>query len=342
MNPKKKKSVQALSQTDGLYHSENPVPGLCGKIDAFFKTGFEISGDVSHQLCSMFGPEVEKNPESLFCGPYSSDLEILLDLICFPDFDFQVSIEPLLVSSTVTPIQAVKLADMISEKNPVVSLFFPNPDLLEYRDEKREKAVSTPPDSLQGNSFCVPVPFGVIGRFVQRLNLLRTIDPCVEQAIMARCKSQARKSGHSSMVRVEEGAMGNDSAKACRVILRNGRFSFTPQAISFLCSVFEKLAGDGRELTDALLFAVDFLDQVSGSGNLREDFIRHLLHLRKKIDAAARADELVKKGPVEALMLGRTPIPSFDVIEIKQRIAVMERIGRAVYALRVKSTFDSL
>jgi len=323
------KNIRDFSQTDGGGRLENPLPGLCDKIEAFFRTGFEITREVSHQLCSMFGPDAENNPESLLDNPDGAEAATLFDFICFPDLKFQVSIEPLLVHSVLTPAQSMMLAEMVSAKARVTRLYIrtSGPETVQANTVKVSAGASPGPGP--GKCFSAPVPPGVIDRFIRRLCLIRKMDPAVGHAISARF---ADVSGTPVWVGHTEAAdAGLDPAMRCRVMLRNGRFAFTPETASFLCTLFENLETAGPSFMDALSVAIDFLDEAAASKSLQKDFARHRNHLCKMIAAAARADERVQKAPAEALMLSGTPVPGFDVQSVRRRLALTDRIGFAIY-----------
>lgn|GEM_PF-2954111 len=314
---------------------EKRLEALCEKILSFFDAGFEITTDISHQLSSMFGFDAEKDLARLFddpefMAPDSTEAEILCDLVCFPGIDFQATIEPLLFSGPLREDETASLADMICATKPVARFFLPAvaPGMHVDRVEKMH-------DLSHGTSgkrfYELEITSGFIGRFLKRLRLLRDIDAAVARAASDRFERSCRISDPDCAILWDEKDFTENPLIQSRVILRNGRFRFTGEVVSFLCALFENIPDEASAFIYLLSNAVDFLDQRAGSGSLQDEFMRYRLHLLKMIRAAERTQERLNAGPMEAHMLSRTPMPAIDTAATLRRISALDRIGLAVY-----------
>ena len=156
----------------------------------------------------------------------------------------------------------------------------------------------------------VDFPPGLVTTFLQRLNLTRRIEPRLATAISALVAPVDRN--------------------AARVKLRNTRKPMGDGKVLFMCDFLAKLGGDDQLLA-CLDFTVSFLEDIEDGADVYAAVMNRRRigwHLLQK---SAQFEEKLKQDNIETLMLRGERAPHVSKEELLKTIALIERIGLAVF-----------
>lgn len=155
------------------------------------------------------------------------------------------------------------------------------------------------------------VPGWAIGRFISHLNIFKKPDPALVDAIR-RYVPQA----HQAL---------------CKVKLRNARFDFTANKISFLTVFFKKMAVDFKIVIDAYEFLLSFFEELEDDSDLYRALGRKKRFYFQNLQKSQRFRAQLKDSNMETLYLQGVRIPYFNTDEARRRIGQIDRICYAMF-----------
>jgi len=155
------------------------------------------------------------------------------------------------------------------------------------------------------------VPDGAVGRFISRLNISKNPDPAVVDAIRRHVPQP-----HQAL---------------CRVKLRNARFKFTPNKISFLSVFFERLAVPFRIVLSAYDFMLTFFEELEDDTDLYRALTQKKRSYFRNLQKVRSFEAQLQGSNMETLLLQGVRMPYINAEEARRRIALIDRICYAIF-----------
>jgi len=160
-------------------------------------------------------------------------------------------------------------------------------------------------------SLPLAVPDWVIGGFISRLNISKKLDPALIDAIRLYVPQPQRT--------------------LCKVKLRNSRFDFTANKISFLVLFFKKMTAEFRIVFNAYDFLLSFFEELEDDSDLYQALTRKKRFYFQNLQKAERYAAQLKSSNIETLFLQGVRMPYFNTAEARRRIGLIDWICYAVF-----------
>lgn len=245
--------------------------------------------------------------------------------------DAQHYIDSTFSNPSLPELEEILCDEFNCEKDSLLELiFFPDQtlqaqleDLLESHDfgtedeEKLSRAIiakrlqTTLLFSAGRGSLTLAVPDWAVGRFISRLNISKKPDPALVDAIR-RYVPQPYQA-------------------LCKVKLRNTRFKFTPNKISFLSVFFKKMTAEFRIVFSAYDFLLAFLDELEDDSDLYRALTQKKRFYFQNLQKAERFSAQLKNSNMETLLLQGVRMPYINTEEARRRMGLIDRICYAVF-----------
>jgi len=259
------------------------------KIIAILQGGLTLNADTQHYIDSTFSNPSVSEFEALLQDESCCETDSLMELLFFPDESVQLQLE-----------------EVIEDTH------------FQNRDEQEiQKRVCSTPFQTQirfaegrGRLEKRVAPSNA-ARFIERLNLTRSLDPNLRSAI-------ARY--------VQRGLQTR-----CKVKLRNARSITSPNKISFLEVFFKKLQIDNDDFFDHLDFTVSFLDELKDEADMFQALMTRKKRYFKSLQKAKKLDNQLTQHNVETLLLSGERVSYIDKADTRKKIQIIDRISLAVF-----------
>ncbi|MFW5937061.1 MAG: hypothetical protein ACOCS6_03300, partial [Desulfosalsimonas sp.] len=163
-----------------------------------------------------------------------------------------------------------------------------------------------------GKTGGIQLPENIVRQYVRRLNLTRQIPRQVGDAIRAHIQDA-------------------DRALSIRVRLRNTRFSFSGEVVSFLCAYLEKVPAASEADLQRLDLALSLLDHVPEKTDIYTAMMAHKHHCEEMIRRADTSEKRLRSQPVEALIMQGVNIPCISAQRARHRIGMIDEIALRVF-----------
>ena len=163
-----------------------------------------------------------------------------------------------------------------------------------------------------GKTGGIQLPENIVRRYVRRLNLTRQIPPRVADVIHSRIQDP-------------------EQAVTVRVRLRNTRFGFTWEVVSFLCAYLEKVPAVSESDMERLDLALSLLDHVPQKTDIYTAMMAHKHHCEEMIRRADTSEQRLRSQPVEALIMQGVNIPCISAEQARVRIRMIDEIALRVF-----------
>lgn len=245
--------------------------------------------------------------------------------------DAQHYIDSTFSNPSLPELEEILCGESNCEKDSLLELiFFPDPalqerleDLLEGHDfgaedeEKLSRALMAKGlrtallFSAGRSSLTLAVPDWAIGRFISRLNISKKPDPAIVDAIRRHVPQPYQA--------------------LCKVKLRNARFKFTPNKISFLTVFFEKMTAEFRIVLGAYDFLLSFLDELEDDTDFYHALTQKKRSYFQNLQKAERFSAQLKNSNMETLLLQGVRMPYINTDEARRRMGLIDRICYAVF-----------
>jgi len=174
---------------------------------------------------------------------------------------------------------------------------------------KRLRTTLLFPDSR--SRLTLAVPDWAPGRFISRLNISKKPAPALVDAIRLYVPQP-----HQAL---------------CKVKLRNTRFKFTPNKISFLSVFFKKMAVEYRIVLSAYDFLLSFFEELEDDTNLYRALTQKKRFYFQNLQKAQKFRAQLKSSNMETLFLQGVRMPYIDTNEAFGRMGLIDRICYAVF-----------
>ncbi|MFW5975381.1 MAG: hypothetical protein ACOCP6_01345 [Desulfosalsimonas sp.] len=158
----------------------------------------------------------------------------------------------------------------------------------------------------------IRIPEDTLCMYIRRLNLGRRIPEEVAEAI------SLHAAGHHLGLRL-------------RVRLRNSRFGFGDNVVSFLCSYLKRMPVNSEHDIEQASWMIDFLDQAGAKTDIYAALMEEKHRTAEMIRQAASSERRLTTQPVEALIMQGVSIPCISADEARERINTIDRIALAVF-----------
>ncbi|MCF8024689.1 MAG: hypothetical protein K9K82_04275 [Desulfobacteraceae bacterium] len=158
----------------------------------------------------------------------------------------------------------------------------------------------------------IRIPENVLHGYIQRLNLARQIPEKLAETVNA-CIT------------------GSLAALQVRVRLRNTKFDFRENIVSFLCSYLEQIPLESQEDMEELTWVLDFLDQTGAQTGIYTALMEEKQRTAEMLRQAADSDRRLERQPVEMLIMQGVSIPCISSDQALKRIGLIDRIALSIF-----------
>ncbi|MFO7932171.1 MAG: hypothetical protein R6U97_12290 [Desulfosalsimonas sp.] len=158
----------------------------------------------------------------------------------------------------------------------------------------------------------IRIPEDALCMYIRRLNLDRRIPAEVAEAV------SLHAAGHHLGLRL-------------RVRLRNSRFGFGENIVSFLCSYLKRMPVESEQDMEQASWMIGFLDQAGAQTDIYAALMEEKHRTAEMIRQAASSEKRLTTQPVEALIMQGVSIPCISADEAAGRINTIDRIALAVF-----------
>ncbi|MDM8514890.1 hypothetical protein QUF76_01730 [Desulfobacterales bacterium HSG16] len=315
---------------------KNSVKQLIEQIKSLLSKGIYLDKETIHFIDSTFfnpGPEelhkiLSTAADSTDFSDHQFDAEIdsLLQLLFFPDENFQVKIEDTIESSFFSKEDECLVIRYFSNHPPTACIFFSDLEQSDFTKPDSIKPDSIKPDSIKPDSIksgknpgiMIKMPEDGVEAFVSRLRISKAI--------------------HEELICAVDKGFEQPLCLQMKVGIRNSRFVQDEDNIRFLKS----LLTSGRKIAaECFDFAVRFLDETSldetrsGKTGKEKNLYQTLVNKKrlcfKNLKKAETFFKRLKTGNMEIMMSQGVRMPHIDIEEERASIRKIDMISLAVF-----------
>jgi hypothetical protein len=232
---------------------------------------------------------------------------------------------------SIEALQAILLDDSNCEKDSLIDLLlFPDEplqlkleDLLEsqnYQKEDEEIVLRHLCRNPLHVSFHYPEKPGFFSltisvsharQFIRRLNIGKQQD--------------------STLISAIETSSSEKHQRQFKVKIRNSRFSSTENNVRFLSAFFDRIDTEGGDVFECLDFVLCFLEELKDDSDIFRALMSKKKFYLRHLKRSQKFEEQLQKSNIEILLLQGKRAAFIDQKEARNKMAVIDRISRAVY-----------
>ncbi|MGD9251800.1 MAG: hypothetical protein PVG19_11275 [Desulfobacterales bacterium] len=265
------------------------------KIRALLREGLAVTPDVSDYLEATLGAADPATVADLLAHPGESEGETLLELVFFPDADFQCGLEVVLAGRGLSDRDRKRLARRLADTPAGAALVFPG----------------------HSQRLRCDLPVAGVEAFITRLNLGWAIVPQLHEALD---KWDQQRAGDATADRY-----------TLMVGLRNAALVQSCGQVGLLVDFLERMPPADRRWSVCFDFLMAFLAEHADSTNLYRALMARkafLLHHRMK---AQRNAERMRRSNMETLSMSGFRAGHFDLEAAAQALVAIDAVALAVY-----------
>ena len=259
------------------------------KIIDILQSGLMLNADTLHYIDSTFSNPSIGELEVLLQDESNCETDSLIELLFFPDESVQMQLEEILGETRFQMQDEQEIQDLVCNKAFQTRIHFPG----------------------ERGTLEMAVTSSNIAQFIQRLNLLRSIDSKLSAAIAEHVPVNLQT--------------------RCRVRLRNSKPITSSNKISFLQLFFEKLKIDNDEFFDYLDFILSFLDGCKDEPDIYPVLMARKRFYFQSLQKAKNLDIQLTKHNVETLVLRGKRVSYVDKADARKKIQMIDRTSLALF-----------
>ena len=264
------------------------------KIRALFREGLPITADVVAYIEATLGSADPHFVADLLDRPGESDSDTLLELVFFPDADFQCGLETVLMGGGLEAGDQSRLAKRLRDVPAWARLVFPScPRQVGCR-----------------------LPGTGVAPFLARLRLGWSIDGRLREALGPWSARQGEAGGDPGLLMVK---------------LRNAALQQTPGQVALLVDFLERMAPDDRRRDPCFDFLMAFLPEHGKTRNFYRALMARKVYLLRHLAKARRQAERMSRSNMETLSATGFRAAYFDTAAAEKALGCIEAIALAVY-----------
>jgi hypothetical protein len=259
------------------------------KIIAILQGGLTLNAETQHYVDSTFSSPSIGEFEALLQDDSSCETDSLMELLFFPDESVQLQLEEIIEDTHFERRDEQEVQQRVCSASLQTQIRFTD------ARGTLEKWV-TPSNAA---------------RFIERLNLSRSLDPELRSAIARYVRPELQT--------------------RCKVKLRNARPINSPNKISFLKAVFKKLQIDDDDFLGHLDFTLSLLGELKDDVDMFQALMARKKHYTLSLQKAKKLDNKLTRHNVETLLLRGERVSYIDKIDARKKIQTIDRISMAVF-----------
>ncbi len=274
--------------------SQDLVDRVEAKIRALFREGLPITPDVVQYIEATLGSADPYIVADLLDRPGESDCDSLLELVFFPDADFQCALETVLMGGGLGDGDQSRLAERLKDGPAWARLVYPScPRLLGCR-----------------------LPRAGVAPFLARLRLGWSIEGRLREALDQWSARQGEADTDLDLLTVK---------------LRNAGLQQTPGQVGLLLDFLERMPPDDRRWAACFDFLLAFLPENEHESNLYRALMNRKIFLVRHLIKARRNAETLARSNMETLSLGGFRAAHFDTVAAEGTLGCIDAVALAVY-----------
>jgi hypothetical protein len=232
---------------------------------------------------------------------------------------------------TIEELQAILSDDANCEKDSLMELlFFPGESIQIQLEEMLERCKPQKEEEARLIAYLCQDPLQTTFRFEDgRGELKLRIPEDIARQFIVRLKIS--KHLDASLM---ESIVNYGDDKNCnrfRVKIRNSRFSPTAEKIGFLCKFFDKIGSQSNDIFECLEFVLEFFDEIQNDGDIYQALMAKKKFYFISLQKAKKMDARLEKYNMETLMAQGQRVVLIDQADIRKKMLIIDRIGRAVF-----------
>ncbi len=274
--------------------SQDLVDRVEAKIRALFRGGLPVTSDVVGYIEATLGSADPHIVADLLDRPGESDSDTLLELVFFPDLDFQCGLETVLKGGALGAGDQSRLAERLMDTPAWARLVFPScPRQMGCR-----------------------LPRAGVAPFLARLRLGWSIDGRLREALDQWSARQGE---------------GGTPPELKMVKLRNAGLQQTPGQVGLLVDFLERMPPDDERWGACFDFLMAFLPEHGDTHNFYRALMARKMYLLRHLNKARRQAERISGSNMETLSATGFRASYFDTLAAEQTLGCIEAIALTVY-----------
>ena len=158
----------------------------------------------------------------------------------------------------------------------------------------------------------IVIPQESLRQFIRRLNIDRTLYPRIEDAINAHTGDRCL-------------------ALRLRVMLRNTRFSFSENTVTFICRFLAEMEPAASDYLDMFALTCDTIEETGPGADIHSTLMARRRRCAEAIRQTRNSELQLSGQPVEALIMKGINIVSMSVEEARRHMGWIDRIGLSIF-----------
>ncbi len=264
------------------------------KIRALFREGLPITSDVVAYIEATLGSADPHIVADLLDRPGESESDTLLELVFFPDADFQCGLETVLMGGGLEANDRSRLAGRLMDVPAWARLVFPScPRQMGCR-----------------------LPRAGVKPFLARLRLGWSIDGRLRKALVQYAARQGGAGAAPGLLKVK---------------LRNAGLQQTDGQVGLLVDFLERMPPDDGRWDACFDFLMAFLPEHGDTHNFFRALMARKMYLLRHLAKARRQAEQMSRSNMETLSATGFRAAYFDTAAAEQALGYIDAIALAVY-----------
>lgn len=265
------------------------------KIRALFRKGLPLTDDVCQYIEATLGTAEPKALADLLVGPEESERDTLLELVFFPDLDFQHSLEKVLAGGGMAAADHTRLAVRLKADPAWARLLLPG-----HRQQ-----------------LDCQLPIEGVDAFLSRLNLIWSIDVRLSEALEKWSAKHGKEVGTyvSHLI----------------VKLRNADLRQTPGQLRLLRDFLKRMPPADRRWGACFDFLMAFLPEQGDVLNFYRALMDRKMFLVHHLIKARRNAETISRSNMETLNMSGFRAAHFDTAAAEETLVCIDAVALAVY-----------
>ncbi len=264
------------------------------RIRALFREELPVTSDVLAYIEATLGSADPHIVADLLDRPGESDSDTLLELVFFPDLDFQCGLETVLRGGGLGAGDRSRLAERLIDTPAWARLVFPScPRQMGCR-----------------------LPRAGVAPFLARLRLGWSIHGRLDEALDQWSARQGQGGAAPDLIKVK---------------LRNAGLQQTPGQVGLLVDFLERMPTDDARWDAGFDFLMAFLPEHKNTRNFYRALMARKMYLLRHLNKARRQAERISRSNMETLSATGFRAAYFDTLAAEEALGCIEAIALAVY-----------
>jgi hypothetical protein len=271
---------------------EKRVDQLAATLRSHLSRPLHLDADAMDFVVATYGNPQPENLRTLLAATDASETETLLELLLFPDIEFQVHLERLLSRFQSRPVPQNQLREHLSQPPIMLTIEF---------------------DPVGGDhaALLIPLPNDLLARFLTRLNLSRCWPATLADALDAHLKA--------------------DDRLRARVMLRNGPPSMGAVSAGMCADLIQALPSRHRDFWSALEMVIQLAPELDSGHDPFQLLTARKQRAFQMVEQQREFEHRLQYSNFEILMGQGQRVPTLAKDEARKQMRVIDAVCQSVF-----------